>query len=203
MIIRRLICLLAILANAVFAGDEIQLALDMYSSQRAWKVGDLLTVIINESSNFGKTENFSTAKSVESIQTPTLVNPSDGGRISRNISQIAIPGYAFQGQSSNQIDGTGNADSQTTFNTTFTARVVDVHDNGVLVLNGRRKVRLKTETVDMVISGLVRKRDIGANNTILSSQIADAHIVYEFDGVVTRGAFPGWFWRVFQRVNPF
>ncbi len=185
------------------ADEKIHLALQMYSSQRAWKVGDLLTVIIDESSNFGKTDNFATEKSTASVQTPTILDGRNGSTISQNLSQIAIPGYNVQGSTSSKIDGKGSADSATTFNTTFTVRVVDIHDNGVLVINGQRKVRLRNELVDMIISGMIRRRDIQSDNTIMSNKIADAHISYEFGGSVTKGTFPGWFWRVFQILNPF
>jgi len=62
---------------------------------------------------------------------------------------------------------------------------------------------LKDEKVNMVLSGLVRPRDIDNSNTVASSRLADAHIYYESGGDVSRGTQPGFFWKIFQFINPF
>ena len=48
----------------------------------------------------------------------------------------------------------------------------------------------------MVLSGVIRARDISPRNTITSSAIAEAQIIYEGSGDVTFGNEPGFLTRL-------
>ena len=194
---------------------NIKLALEFYSSQRAWKVGDLVTIEISESAISSKSENISTEKSA-SAHTGSSAATNDDNSYTRNSSKFStmnkinravsgafsgLPNYSLAGQS--KYDGSGSASTNESFRSTFTARVIDVMANGVLVVRGERMIVMKNEKVNMVLSGLVRTRDISASNTVASSRMADAHIIYENGGDVSRGAQPGYFWKMIQFFNPF
>lgn len=205
--------LLVSLASLGVCEDQvsIKLAVAMYSSQRAWKVGDLLTVSVSESTSSSKSQAMSTAKNVKADATV----PTTGTELANANSPISrftnflkrqsgkIPLAEYKVDASSSYDGSGSASSSESLNMNFTVRVVDVLDNGVLVVRGDRKVIMRSEKVSMVLTGLVRQRDITSANTVTSSQIADAHIYYETGGEVSRGANPGWVWRIFQFLNPF
>lgn len=185
--------------------DELRLANNMYSAQRAWRVGDLLTVEITESTSSTKKESFKTEKEAKAdAEAPIFgANPAALHHwLSSTLNKhLDIPSYKISAASS--FDGQGAASSSESLITTFAVRVVDVLENGVLVVRGQRKLLMKQDDVSMVLTGLVRVRDISASNTIDSTKIADAHIYYENGGEVSRGTRPNWFWRFFQMVNPF
>jgi len=183
------------------ANENVRLAMQMYSSQTAWKVGDLITVIIDEETSSSKQESLSTKRDSQADANEASLGSGTGKTLSRIISDIDIPGYKLSGSS--EFSGNGSMSSKEALNASFTARVIDVHDNRVLVIQGNRKLIMRKEVINMNITGLIRRRDILANNTIRSSQIADAHIVYDTKGTVSRGSRPGWFWGIFQILNPF
>ena len=197
------------------APENVRLAVSMYSNQRAHQVGDLITVIVSESTSSTKNEAISTDKAANASATdPYFGAAASGGvgalssaivnsRSSLPLSKANDAGYIYSVKASSQFTGTGAASSAETLSMTFTARVVDILENGVMVIRGERKILIKNESVSMVITGLVRTKDIDSNNQVSSTKLADAHIYYENEGEVTRGTKPGYVWRAFQYLNPF
>ncbi len=64
---------------------------------------------------------------------------------------------------------------------TITARVTDVMPNGNLAIEGKREIYVNNEKKEILLQGVVRPRDIAFNNTISSTQIADAKVIYTGD----------------------
>jgi flagellar L-ring protein precursor FlgH len=85
----------------------------------------------------------------------------------------------------------------------LTARVVRVLENGNLLIEGRRQLTLNAEDEFIVITGIIRPEDISASNSVSSSNIADARILYTGSGVVTDKQHPGWLTRVLDWGWPF
>jgi flagellar L-ring protein precursor FlgH len=79
--------------------------------------------------------------------------------------------------------------------------VVDVLPNGNLKIRGEKRVTLNDGSEYIRLSGIVRIVDIDASNTILSSKVADATIMYTGDGTVADTSKMGWFSKVF--LSPF
>lgn len=186
--------------NAWAGDDELRLATKMYTSARARKIGDLLTVVVDEKVNSTKEESTATSRESSAALTGSIGDP-DGARLSRNLSKIDIPKIGIDGSST--FSGAGSASSSEAFTINFTVRVVDVLDSGVVLIRGDRQIKMRQESVRVVLTGLVRLRDITSANTIRSSQISDAYIRYESNGQVSRDSRPAWLWSLFQRVNPF
>ncbi len=195
--------------------ENIKLAMNMYSNQRAHQVGDLLTVVISESTSSSKSEALKTNKEAEASANA----PYFGGAASSNMltnftsaivnSQQSMPlsransaGQIYDVSGSSSFTGSGSASSSESLIVTFTVRVVDMLENGVLVVRGERRIVIKNESVNLVFTGLVRVRDISSTNQVASNKVADAHIYYENGGEVTRGTRPGYVWRIFQYLNP-
>lgn len=182
--------------------DEYRLARGIYSSRSANDIGDLLTVIVNESTSSSKSEDMSSSKNMQAGMSPAVFGESqsnDSELIANGA--VKVPGYGIE--SSSSYNGAGERNTSETFTAQFTVRVVDRHPNNVLVIRGERKVVLNDEKVNMVLTGLVRENDISAENTVISTKISDAHIYYETSGEVSRTARPGFLWTVFQFINPF
>jgi flagellar L-ring protein precursor FlgH len=70
-------------------------------------------------------------------------------------------------------------------------------------IKGRRAVTINEEVQNMVLSGIIRPEDIGTDNSITSSQIANARIQYAGRGVVARQQDEGWMTKVLHKVWPF
>lgn len=189
--------------------SENVLAERMYASERAREVGDLVTVIVNESTASSKKEALSTSKGANAsaaagefgdFSVESEDDESNFGHLNRKL-RFKTPPYAIAANT--KFNGDGSASSEETLSTRFTSRIVDVLPNGVYVIRGERVVTMSGEQITMVLTGLARSQDITAENTINSTRLADAHIHYLSTGNVSRGTRPGWLWRALQFINPF
>ena len=75
--------------------------------------------------------------------------------------------------------------------------------NGNLKIDGVKDIRVNDETQYMTISGIVRPEDISRNNSVFSTDIADAKILYEGEGSLDDEQRPGWLGKAFKWIWPF
>lgn len=204
------ILMLLVLSLSTWANEEFSMASRMYDSGKARSVGDLVTIIISESSSTSKAESMATAKSASKAATPNVVDPITNDPTRRNtpegLNRLLNSIATLQGLSVNSTDsfnGSGSSSTSETLTAQITARVVDVMPNGTLVIKGERRVKMKKEEVSIIMTGIIRKRDISQANTINSSLMSDAQIYYETDGDVSDGTQPGFLWRLIQHISPF
>lgn len=198
----RLPAVIALLTAAVLpcAGGN-QLARSMYASRRAADRGDLIRVIVDEQTSASKDHSISTDKEFGANATEGTIGNPDSDRTLPRKASIALPPYNLS--ASSNYSGEGGTASSESLAASLTAQVMDVLPNNVLVVHGERLITLGGEEVRMILTGLVRQTDVSADNTVSSTQIADARIRYVTTGEVNRGSSPGWLTRVFHRINPF
>src|SRR3989304_5775006 len=166
----------------------------LFSDFKAGRVGDVVTVRIVESSKGNKNASTKTEKdsSLSTSISAFFGMPSD------KLSQASVGA-----ETSEKHDGAGSTSRSSELTAVITARVIDVMPNGNLVIDGRREVVVNNETQLLYVTGIVRPEDIGPNNTVLSSYIADAKITYTGTGVVSDKKRVGWFVRLLDKVWPF
>ncbi|HPF71065.1 MAG TPA: flagellar basal body L-ring protein FlgH [Candidatus Krumholzibacteria bacterium] len=149
----------------------------MITNVKGHRVGDLVTIIITENATANATSKTKADNKSEASGGPGLgfldfIKP--WGLDVEN---------KYQGDGSTQRGGSLRAE--------ITARIVEVLHNGDFRLEGSRMVNINGEKQLIEITGVCRGRDIGADNTILSTFISDAQIAYNGSGVVTDSADPG------------
>ncbi len=86
---------------------------------------------------------------------------------------------------------------------TLAAIIKEVLPNGIFRIEGRRTVTVNNEDQMMVLTGLIRRVDIGFDNTISSQKIANATIAYTGQGVISDEQNVGWLMRIFAWIWPF
>jgi flagellar L-ring protein precursor FlgH len=90
---------------------------------------------------------------------------------------------------------------------TITARaavlVTDVLPNGNLVIEGARRMTFSGETQHIVLHGVVRAADVSPENTVLSSNIANARVEFITDGDLTDSRKKGWLTKLYDKLSPF
>ncbi len=101
------------------------------------------------------------------------------------------------------FEGSGTTSRSVNFVATITCRVVEVLPNGNLVIEGYREVKINREKEYIALSGIVRPEDIGPDNTVLSTAVADARIEYSGSGVLSDRQGPGFLTRVLDLIWPF
>jgi flagellar L-ring protein precursor FlgH len=113
------------------------------------------------------------------------------------------PNNLINASSASTFAGTGSTDLTDSLQATVSTVVTEVLNNGNLVIYGHQNVQLNNESSILTVQGIVRPSDIGPNNTINSTQIANADIQLTGSGVLTDKQHPGWGTRIFDWVWPF
>lgn len=161
----------------------------LFADRRAMKPDDLITVIVDESSN----SSFNTAKTFNGSSggnvTPPLLsyNGSDGDQKKAVEYLNNQANYTLQkSNNTSNFQGGGNQSSSQSTTLTLTARVIKVLENGNYFIYGNKEILVDGEKQTMRISGVIRPYDISRDNTIASKYIADAKIEYTTKGAIAQ-----------------
>ncbi len=111
------------------------------------------------------------------------------------------PGMDFE--FNNKYDGEGKIERGDTLTLRITATVLDVRPNGTLVLEARKRIKNDEDVQIMTLTGTCRTEDVTAQNTVLSTQLADAEVVTEHTGPARDAARRGWLMKAFDWLRPF
>ncbi|MGO9339069.1 MAG: flagellar basal body L-ring protein FlgH [Terracidiphilus sp.] len=96
----------------------------------------------------------------------------------------------FNANSATQLQGKGATDSNTTFQTTLTGRVIAVLPSGNLVVEAQRKIFMNNQHEDVTVRGVVRPGDIGPNNTVASASLSNLEIEMKGKGIIADSTRP-------------
>lgn len=171
----------------------------LFYDTQARRVGDLLTVLVNENTDVANQDKRLLNKETDSGANLSLSHSATGifgnsaGALSEKLG------------SDSQRDFSGNSAfaSERQFSDRITVAVTDVLPNGNLVIGGRRRVAVEGDNRFLVISGLVRPVDVRPDNTIQSRYVENLDISYEGQGVESRFVNQGWLGRLTNRLWPF
>ncbi len=185
-------------ADSLWQRRDPQRAYLFYDS-RARNVGDLLTVVISESSDVQNSEQNSLDKSSSNSANADLEAASGGGFAE----QAASASLDVASSAKRAFSGKADYRDSRAYTDHITVTVVDVLPNGNMVISGRRCLTIAGEQRTLVMSGIVRPIDLGPDNKINSRYIADLRTVYEGEGASRRFTRQGWLSRATNKVWPF
>ena len=173
-----------------------------FRDPRARGIGDLLTVAVNLQEQAEFVNNTTLSRQTQNGMTiPSMFGL--GTLIGRIIPGLknTDPTIATTGNDST----TGAGDIKRTENVVVNvaATVVQVLPNKNLEITGSQEILLNNELRELQLRGIVRPEDIGSDNTIASSRIAEARIVYGGRGVSSDLQRPTWGQDVLTRFAPF
>jgi len=173
-----------------------------FENVRARRIGDILLVNLVEDTEASHTNEGSVDKKNSiAIAEPTLF----GRGISFN-NPFGSGAYNFaQGlQSDTAFEGDGENTQNNEFSGSISVTVTDVLANGYLKVRGEKRIGMTGGNEYIRVAGIVRPEDIDINNTVESTRIADATLVYVGDGQVADASKMGWLARFFiSAVFPF
>ena len=163
----------------------------LVSGARAQRVGDVLPIILNESTSTAKTASNKTQRSGSANITP----PTLGG--------LTMTTTPLNASSSGSFNGQGNATQTNAFTGMISVTIAEVRSNGTALVRGEKRMLLAQGKEWIQFSGIVRLADVDASNQIQSGQVADARIEYAGDGTVAQSAREGWLSKFFSYISPF
>ena len=170
------------------------------ADKRASKVGDIVTILVQENSTATKDNSTKTSKqsSVDSALSAFLYSPAGSSLLTQ---KGVLPALKFSGKSDFAGGGTINNSQQIA--ASVAVRVVDVLPNSNLVIEGTRESSFSGEQQTIILRGTIRLDDISANNTVFSFNVADATIKFISKGTITDSQRKGWFHRLWDKFSPF
>jgi flagellar L-ring protein precursor FlgH len=166
---------------------------DLYSDDTARTIGDIITIVISESSN---TENEIERKLEKDTDRSSTFDGTVGDFTD-------LGEFGMSSESSISLDGKSEFDDERLFEDKITVVVVDIMPNGNLVVSGTRSRSISGDTQTIEITGIVRPSDIEYDNTIKSEQIADFRIINKSVGVSEPYTNPGWLTGILNLLWPF
>ncbi len=158
----------------------------LFQDRRAYRVGDILTVNLDERTQSSKKADTSTGKN-SSMAVPA---PSFGGSTHTDL--------AVDVSADRKFDGTASSSQQNALTGAITVTVSEVLPNGVLRIRGEKWIRLNQGDEYMRLGGMVRVEDIDQWNRLSSQRIADARITYAGRGALADSNQAGWLSRFFN-----
>jgi flagellar L-ring protein FlgH len=175
--------------GAIFPGASY---VALTNGARAGAVGDILTIVLAERTQATKANSAQTARDGSIGLSP----PTTGPLSFFKSSDIGAGG-------NNAFKGSGTAAQSNALTGEISVTIVEVRPNGTALIRGEKQLTLNRGDETIQLTGIVRLADIGTDNRVLSTRIADAKIGYTGKGEIARGSRQGWLQRFFSAVSPF
>ncbi|ADU65917.1 flagellar L-ring protein [Desulfurispirillum indicum S5] len=164
-----------------------------FLDQKARRINDIITVRVVESSSASNSGNVATSRDSSVNMGVTSVLGKERGSLNP----------AVQANAGNSFAGSGQLQKADNITATVSTRIVKVLNNGNMVLRGKREIMIDNEKQMLFVSGVIRPEDIDADNTVMSSALADAQIMYTGSGALAASRKPGWGTTFLNTIWPF
>ena len=188
--------------GAIYNGRQSD---NWFGRVRAYTPGDVITVLLNESTQAGRQLSSNVKRDATNDVVPQgLVNKA-----------LRIPGKLFGSKGDGALEGlnlnsaaisstgSGQADQRASLSGAVSVTVVEVLNNGNLMVRGEKQLAL-TEGAEIIqVSGIIRPEDISPNNTVQSRRLANAQIAYRGTGDMANASKAGWGTSALMKLWPF
>ncbi len=162
---------------------------------RNYQVGDIITVLLNESTQAARTQNSEINR--DSKNTLPTGFSTQLGKMSPFLNGIDLNNNAIDSKSK------GQADQQASLVGSVAVTVVEILANGNLVIRGEKKLGLAEGTEVIQVTGVIRPEDVGPNSTVQSRRLANAQIAYRGTGDLANATRVGWGTSLMHKLWPF
>lgn len=169
----------------------------LFEDHTARRVGDILTVRLDEDTKANKIAELDASKrNSTSVTAPNIMGVDPSMLFGKDLSATLASEHDFEGE--------GEARQSNSLTGDISVTVVNVFPNGNLRIRGEKRVTLNDGSEYIRLSGIVRPVDIDASNTVPSTKVADATIMYTGDGSIADSSKVGWFAKFFlSPIFPF
>lgn len=170
----------------------------MFADRTGARVGDIITIDINEETIANRTSSKSSStvsgldQALNSIVLPGIYDST--GK--------TLPSFDL-GNPTESFNGSGSLADTNILQSKIAVMVIDVQPNGNLIVEGARKVKSSGEAQYLVVRGIVRDDDVLANNTVVSENVLNASIELFSEGDLKNAQTKGWIQRLIDVTNIF
>ncbi len=169
----------------------------LFIDKRARRIGDTVIVDIVENTSSKIGANTDRSGGLELLY--DIDGLTGAEHINKNLGTSELLKLARE----SKFSGKGSSDRSGQITASIGARVTNVLPNGNVTIYGRREMKVNDELQRITVSGIIRPEDIGADNRVKSTYLADAKIEYSGEGVLADNQSPGFGIRILDKVWPF
>ena len=188
--------------------------INLFETVKAHRVGDILTIVFDEKTTGKKETKTEDKKQMNAaLSTPTVfgkavsIDPITGNAVADTgwgLTDELLQALELSVQSKNDFKSKGKSEQKNSLTGNIGVTVIEVLPNGNLVVHGEKLVTINQGDEYIQLSGTIRGRDVGLDNKISSSKVANAQIVYSGVGLTHDSNSAGWGSRFFlSDVWPF
>jgi flagellar L-ring protein precursor FlgH len=161
-------------AGGLYSEDQY---VSLVGDHRSNRVGEILTVLIYETASASTKMETDTNKGTNLSASASDGTNTVGGRVGVN--------SGFEG---------GGTSSQTgKLVASVSVEITEIMANGDMRVAGEQLLEFNNDIQHISVKGLVRKKDVSSNNTVLSTRLASAQIQFSGEGLLTNRSKPGIF----------
>jgi len=169
------------------------------TTPKAFNVHDLITIIVRQRSKYEADSQLAQEKKWKlTSDLEAFIKLTQGG-VGASPFRRGKPSIDYKFL--NKLDGDGELDREDKLTTRITVEIIDIKPNGNLVIQGRSRLRWDDEVSSITLTGTCRKQDVTADNTVLSTQLADLNIDSDSQGALRRVTTRGWIPRLLDWFN--
>lgn len=177
--------------------SEAAAASELTADFKPRRVGDLVFVDVIETSNASVSSGAKRNRDSGTLgglvtATGALPGPS-----------AAVAAGVMGALGTRKYEGKGSTERASTLQARIAARVIEVLPNGDLVIEARKVVKINRENETLRLSGVIRRRDVSADNAIPTTAVGNLFVELDGKGVASADNAPGWLFRFFEKIMPF
>ena len=177
-------------------------AAELVGDFRARHVGDVLVVRISEAAlGSSSADSKLDKKSEHSLKAPVIFGWEN--KVKGKLGPDFDPALALSTSAEKAFEGSGETTRKAKLSAQIAVRVMAIGTGGQMVVAGTKEIMVNHERQTITLAGIVRPEDIGPDNTISSSKIADLTISYGGVGDIADTTRQGWFQRLLAKIWPF
>lgn len=165
--------------------------LSLFDDRKARRIGDVITIVLSE-------RTVSSKSAAVSVKKENDISFGEDDTVLGTTPSLKNFGLGTSVQQDRDFSGESDADQSNTLQGNITVTVADVLPNGNLVVRGEKWMTLNRGDEFIRIAGIVRPDDIDADNNVVSTKLANAHISYSGSGELANAQEMGWLTRFFN-----
>lgn len=180
---------------------------NFFGRSRNYRVGDLITVMLDESTRAGREQQGSVSREAKNNAVPSgLVAKVQGLALPTKILGTKLNGVLNGinlNESTIESTGSGTAGQSASLTGAVSVTVVEVLSNGNLMVRGEKQLALTEGTEVIQVTGIIRPDDVSPNNMVQSRRLANAQIAYLGTGDMANAVKAGWGTSALLKLWPF
>lgn len=177
-----------------------------FGRKRNYQVGDIITVVLNESTNATRNQNTTTSRATVNTAFPSI---QAGVANALSNTGIGMPGLGSLAKNAkadaNTIssDGSEKAGQYQSLTGSIAVTIVEVFSNGNLAVRGEKHLAFNEGPEVIQVAGIVRIEDIAPDGTVQSKRLSNAQIAYRGSGEGADASRASWGTRALYKYWPF